>query len=173
MEGRGGGGRPFSSRTSLPAQTGGKHEMVGSKSIILLFLYYYYFFFLQAITPLSTPLPLPILHSAVWYPGPSAQLVTADDKQLTLWKVKGDAAKVAVCTPSIKLKGQSITMSLVLVSAIASLQSSSGRAGPHRLLHSCVEPPPQLYPGALWCGHQCQGLGHQNKQVGRSCSCPT
>ena len=68
------------------------------KSIVLLFLYYYYYYF-ASHTPLSTPLPLPILHSAVWYPGPSAQLVTADDKQLTLWKVKGDAAKVAVCTP--------------------------------------------------------------------------
>ena len=172
MEGWGGGGRPFSSRTSLPAQTGGKHEMVGLKSIVLLFLYYYYYYYFASHTSLSH-LSLPILHSAVWYPGPSAQLVTADDKQLTLWKVKGDAAKVAVCTPSIKLKGQSITMSLALISAIGSLQSSSGRAGPHSLLHSCVESPPQLYPGALWCGRQCQGLGHQNKQVGRSCLCPT
>ena len=71
--------------------------MVGSKSIILLFLYYYYYFFFASHHPPlhPPPLPLPILHSAVWYPGPSAQLVTADDKQLTLWKVKGDAAKVA------------------------------------------------------------------------------
>ena len=86
--------------------------MVGLKSIVLLLLFSLYFcFFLQAIILLLPP----SLHSAVWYPGPSAQLVTADDKQLTLWKVQGDTAKVAVYTPSIKLKGQSISMSLVLV----------------------------------------------------------
>ena len=85
--------------------------MVGLKSIVLLFSFFLYYFFCKQSSPPSPS----VLHSAVWYPGPSAQLVTADDKQLTLWKVKGDTAKVAVCTPSIKLEGQTISMSLVLV----------------------------------------------------------
>lgn len=62
--------------------------------------FFFPLFFVFASNHLLLP-SSPTLHSAVWYPGPSAQLVTVDDKQLTLWKVKGDSAKVAVCTPGI------------------------------------------------------------------------